>query len=91
MAIQKWNYITLQIKVSSINSVVFEIYYMLVYYIIGAEYLEVLAPATCLHYTPFTYYRLKPDEMEFVDVKIENIAETDGASTSSEVRVTEVR
>ena len=31
------------------------------------------------------------EEMEFVDVKIENIAETDDASTSSEVRVTEVR
>ena len=30
------------------------------------------------------------DEMEFVDVKIENIAETDDASTSSEVRVTEL-
>ena len=29
--------------------------------------------------------------MEFVDVKIENIAETDGENTSSEVRVTEVR
>ena len=31
------------------------------------------------------------EEMEFVNVKIENIAETDDASTSSEVRVTEVR
>ena len=31
------------------------------------------------------------DEMEFVDVKIENITDTDDASTSSEVRVTEVR
>ena len=31
------------------------------------------------------------DEMEFVDVKIENIAETDDLSTSSEVHVTEVR
>ena len=30
------------------------------------------------------------DEMEFVDVKIENIAETDAASTSSEVRGTEL-
>jgi len=30
-------------------------------------------------------------EMEFVDVKIENIAETDDVSTSSEVHVTEVR
>ena len=29
-------------------------------------------------------------DMEFVDVKIENIAETDDASTSSEVRVTEL-
>ena len=29
--------------------------------------------------------------MEFIDIKIENIDETDGASTSSEVRVTEVR
>ena len=31
------------------------------------------------------------EEMEFVDVKIENITETDCVSTSSEVRVTEVR
>ena len=30
------------------------------------------------------------DEMEFIDVKIENIAETDAASTSSEVRGTEL-
>ena len=30
-------------------------------------------------------------EKEFGDVKIENIAETDDASTSSEVRVTEMR
>ena len=29
--------------------------------------------------------------MEFVDVKIDNIAKTDIESTSSEVRVTEVR
>ena len=31
------------------------------------------------------------EEMEFVDVKIENIAETEDASTSSEGPVTEVR
>ena len=30
------------------------------------------------------------DEMKFLDVKIENIAETDDASTSSEVRGTEL-
>ena len=31
------------------------------------------------------------DKMEFIDVKIENIAETDGERASSEVHVTEVR
>ena len=31
------------------------------------------------------------EEMEFVDVKIENISETEDASTSSEVHLTEVR
>ena len=33
----------------------------------------------------------KNDPIEFVDVKKENIDETDGENTSSEVRVTEVR